>query len=71
MSKAKRTTAPVRLLRVLPTKSANVGYVDSAMTANSIRLTMADVSVDVQAGFDEATLSKVLGVVRSLRGGGL
>jgi hypothetical protein len=71
-SKAKQTTAPVRLLRVVPTRSADVVCGGSAMAAPSaIRLTMADVSVDVQAGFDEATLRKVLEVVKSLRGSGL
>ena len=67
-SKTRQTTGPVRLLRVVPTRSADVVYGGSAMAAPSaIRLTMADVSVDIQAGFDEATLSKVLGVVKSLQ----
>jgi hypothetical protein len=63
------TTSPVRLLRVVRgERDAAINGTDSA--ANRIRLSMAGASVDIGAGFDEATLRKVLCVVKSLQDGG-
>lgn len=67
-SKAKETTSAVHLLRVVPsTRYAAINGTDIA--PNAIRLTMAGASVDIRAGFDEATLRKVLCVVKSLSEG--
>lgn len=68
-AKAKETTGPVRLLRVVPTKGpAATNGADNP--PNAMRLTMAGVSVDIHAGFDEATLRKVLCVVKALQDSG-
>ena len=68
-SKAKETMSPVRLLRVVPTKGyAAINGADNP--PNAIRLTMAGASVDIHAGFDEATLRKVLCVVKALQDSG-
>jgi hypothetical protein len=63
------TTSPVRLLRVVRGEggSATNGSADSP---NAIRLSMAGASVDIHAGFDEATLRRVLCVVKGLQEGG-
>jgi hypothetical protein len=68
-SKTKETTGPVRLLRVVPTKG-HAAIKDADNPPNAMRLTMAGVSVDIHAGFDEATLRKVLCVVKALQDSG-
>ena len=68
-SKAKEAISSVRLLRVVPsTRDPAISGTDIA--PNAIRLTMAGASVDIHAGFDEATLHKVLCVVKALQDSG-
>lgn len=68
-AKAKERTSPVRLLRVVRSRhDAAISGTDDP--PNAIRLTMGGASVDIQAGFDEATLRRVLCVVKSLGDGG-
>ena len=68
-SKAKEATSPVRLLRVVPTRG-DAGVAGTDKPPSAMRLTISGVSVDIHAGFDEATLRKVLCVVRALQDDG-
>jgi hypothetical protein len=68
-SRAKERTSPVRLLRVVPTKGP-AAISDADNPGSAMRLTMAGVSVDIHVGFDEATLRKVLCVVKALQDSG-
>lgn len=63
------STSAVRLLRVVR-RERSAAISGAVSTPHAIRLTLAGASMDIHAGFDEATLRKVLCVVKSVEGDG-